>query len=605
MLKKYLNKDFDWEITTAKREHKKGRAKGGFLLGIKKNWKGKGSFTGIEVVEGLIKSKIVIGEENFHINIWSIYNKGNLEKMWQYIENDNYCEKEGLIIAGDFNIRIGEEGKCVDFDSPEEIRQRRSRDKIVGREGREFLEKIENKGWAILNGSTAGDEDGEYTFVGGMGNSVIDFAIVNEDVWKKTRSFRVEERVESDHMPICMELKTEEVNKLSEQGTITEAPTRLCDVWNEESIAVFEEATRTWKEVVNESINVENRWSEVKDLINKNITRKEIKIKKWKLGMRKWWDKECARSKRKVGNMLKKWRSGKGEKEEYQKARREWKELCEEKKRSKKEEEEAELREIKNENQVWKYFNKGRKIRETVENSIKEEEWVAYFRTLLEGSDTKKVGMKRTIPAEKLEVEKVDAMEILAAWKKLKKKKAPGVDGITNEVWMHGGNGLKSRMIDIIEKVWEGEAIPEDWKTAVIVPLHKKGDKENTNNYRGISLLSTAYKLYSEVILRRLEEEVEIGGMLPEGQAGFRRGRSTIDNIYILNHISQMAKLKRKKLYAVFVDLKAAFDTVDREVLWEILIELGISSYLVERIKGLYEETKVRIRTVEGLSKEF
>lgn len=79
-LKKNLNTDFDWEIITAKRENKKGRASGGFLLGIRKNWKGKGSFIGIEVMDGLIKSQIVVEEENWHINIWSIYNKGNLEK---------------------------------------------------------------------------------------------------------------------------------------------------------------------------------------------------------------------------------------------------------------------------------------------------------------------------------------------------------------------------------------------------------------------------------------------------------------------------------------------------------------------------------------------
>ena len=68
-----------------------------------------------------------------------------------------------------------------------------------------------------------------------------------------------------------------------------------------------------------------------------------------------------------------------------------------------------------------------------------------------------------------------------------------------------------------------------------------------TSNYRGITLLSTAYKLYTEVIRRRLEKQVEEKGLLPEGQAGFRIGRITIDNIYILNHIVQKAKIDKKK----------------------------------------------------------
>lgn len=61
-------------------------------------------------------------------------------------------------------------------------------------------------------------------------------------------------------------------------------------------------------------------------------------------------------------------------------------------------------------------------------------------------------------------------------------------------------------------------------------------------NYRDISLLSSAYKLYTEFIRKRLEDEVEKIGILPEGQAGFRKGRSTVGNIFILNHVVQQRK---------------------------------------------------------------
>lgn len=73
---------------------------------------------------------------------------------------------------------------------------------------------------------------------------------------------------------------------------------------------------------------------------------------------------------------------GKGLKEEYIKARREWKEICKEKKK----EEEAELKEIKNKSQVWNYLNRSRKKLEKAENNITKEEWVEQFRTLLEDS---------------------------------------------------------------------------------------------------------------------------------------------------------------------------------------------------------------------------
>ena len=58
-------------------------------------------------------------------------------------------------------------------------------------------------------------------------------------------------------------------------------------------------------------------------------------------------------------------------------------------------------------------------------------------------------------------------------------------------------------------------------------------------------------------------------------------------------------------MYSMFIDLKASFDTVDREILWDIMRKLGIRDYLIERIKGCYEETKARAKTKEGLTKEF
>lgn len=126
----------------------------------------------------------------------------------------------------------------------------------------------------------------------------------------------------------------------------------------------------------------------------------------------------------------------------------------------------------------------------------------------------------------------------------------------------------------------------------MVTPIYKKGEQERTGNYRGISLLCTAYKVYAEVLRRRLEEEMEEIGILQESQAGFRRGRGTLDNIFVLNHIIQRDRMAKesKKIYALFVDLRAAFDNVDRGKLWDILKEDGINMQLIGRIEGVYEE---------------
>lgn len=79
------------------------------------------------------------------------------------------------------------------------------------------------------------------------------------------------------------------------------------------------------------------------------------------------------------------------------------------------------------------------------------------------------------------------------------------------------------------------------------MPLHKREYKEKVENYKGITLLCTAYKIYAEILRKRLEKEIELKGMLPEGQAGIRKGRSTIDNIFILNHLIQRKKGKERR----------------------------------------------------------
>lgn len=88
-----------------------------------------------------------------------------------------------------------------------------------------------------------------------------------------------------------------------------------------------------------------------------------------------------------------------------------------------------------------------------------------------------------------------------------------------------------------MRKVWRKGNIPEDWKRSILVPLYKRGDKNKVRNYRGISLLYAAYKIYAELMRRRLEVKVEEKEILVESQANVRRGRPTMDNIYILDHL--------------------------------------------------------------------
>jgi exonuclease III len=118
-------------------------------------------------------------------------------------------------LRGDFNARTGEEGgKVGEDDWMEEEKGRRSKDKKTNKEGRKLVEFIKERGWWILNGGIRGDEEGNWTYTGGRGESVIDVILVNEEMEEDVESLEIGEQVDSDHHPVIIRLKEEERKKV-------------------------------------------------------------------------------------------------------------------------------------------------------------------------------------------------------------------------------------------------------------------------------------------------------------------------------------------------------------------------------------------------------
>lgn len=604
---------FYWSVFEGDKINNKGRVMGGWIIGVRKGWGIEVEPKSVKLEEGLIRTDIADKKGDY--TIWSVYNKGNLKKILEHVEQVDFNEEKKIVVGGDFNVRIGEMGDFSEWSREEGTFTRKSKDKTIGNGGRLLTEFTENKGWRILNGSTIGDEEGEYTFTGARGSSVIDYAIVNDRMWENICAFRVGNRIESDHNPLEVNFRCfsegEMFTSVKSKGNSINEVEREILSWDEESIKIYQEkTTQLGRKYADERKGVEKEkesrndsWVKLSDIIKQSWVKKVIKWKRKKLGYKRWWNRECTKRKRWAKRAFYRWKKGIERKEKYLNARKEWRVICKSREREWSREQMEELKKIKHETQVWKFINKHRKKRDLKGNSIGKEEWVEHFTLLLEGSREKKIGEKREAVDE--EEGTLDAREIYQTIKNLRKGKAAGCDGIPNEAWMYGNQEVVGRLIKLIKNIWEGEEIPEEWKTAILVPLHKKGKVSEVKNYRGIALLPTAYKIYTEIIRKRLEKEVEDKGLLPEGQAGFRRGRSTMDNVYILNHLIQKAKREGVKIYALFVDLSAAFDGVNRGKLWKILEEKGISKGLIERLKGVYEETKVKIRTENGLTEEF
>ena len=105
--------------------------------------------------------------------------------------------------------------------------------------------------------------------------------------------------------------------------------------------------------------------------------------------------------------------------------------------------------------------------------------------------------------------------------------KAAGLDGIQAEMYKHGGEALVANLLDRYRRYLESGELPQDFKDALIVIIYKlKGDRQDCDNYRGISLLSIASKILPKILLQRLL--VFANDVPPEAQCGFHSSRSTI-----------------------------------------------------------------------------
>lgn len=89
--------------------------------------------------------------------------------------------------------------------------EKRSKDLKINRDGERLIEFIEERGWSVFIGRVKGDEEGEYTFTGRRGNTVIDYVIESEEVRERILRLEVGEKIDSNHHPLEVVLKDEKI----------------------------------------------------------------------------------------------------------------------------------------------------------------------------------------------------------------------------------------------------------------------------------------------------------------------------------------------------------------------------------------------------------
>lgn len=232
------------------------------------------------------------------------------------------------------------------------------------------------------------------------------------------------------------------------------------------------------------------------------------------------------------------------------------------------------------------------------------ERWRRYFENLLNKEITVDKN-ERTYNIEEIQQQRehIELQEVKNAIKRLKRGKAAGHDNITGEMLKNmGGKGVQL-LTKICNMAWEEGRVPKDWEVGVIVPIYKKGDRRDCNNYRGITLLSIASKVYERILETKLSQELE--PQLEQSQSGFRKGRSIQDHIFTIKQMMERISNTNYEIYQAFLDLEKAFDRISRSIIEESLFKRKIDIKLTRAIMSMYKNSRNIVRTDNMQSREF
>jgi exonuclease III len=197
---------------------------------------------------------------------------------------------------------------------------------------------------------------------------------------------------------------------------------------------------------------------------------------------------------------------------------------------------------------------------------------------------------------------KVDHISFLIK-KKLARRKAPGVDHLRAEMLLPILDDVSVLLNLLFSLCWIWCQVPKAWCTAQVVPIFKKGDPFQAANYRPISLTSVLRKLF-ELCLH--EDLLATAPPLDNVQGGFRAERSTLDQALVLHELCRQHTLDHDNTPPVlcFLDIKQAYDSVDRNIIWRAL-ETHVSEPMLGILQGLFDHVQIEVLLAGAKSSSF
>lgn len=552
-----------------------------------------------------------------------------------------------VLIGGDLNARCGILDDTVmdntlwkyikDYEDAEEFfptmkTTRESQDpSIVNKYGKQLVQLCKVNNFCILNGRCKGDEDGKITCIANKGKSIVDYFIVDINLFEYIKSMCIIPRPESDHFPLFLEFNVALPINVEIENDCKLSPFEKLK-WVKDMKPIYDDLLKN-KLTQNEGQFRAKLQESAEDALNilytccKDAAEPMQKGKKNTNNSRKkqpeWWDQECSEAKKEKYFLLEQFHKSSNSVDlvNYLGARKHFRKLCSQKKKELEDKKVKTLSEACRSSDCTSFW-KALKNMLVLKNhsdpvSISNRTWFDYFKSLLNPISTCETdefdktvhtyldGLLECRTAHSYN-DVISMQEIISAIKCLKSGKAAGPDSLSAEFIMNPSGALLDYIHLIFNNIFDTSRYPGQFRESIIFPLFKKGNTNDVNNYRGISLLNVLSKVFARIINNRLKDWAEDMNIIPLSQAGFRAGFSTIDHIFTLQSLVQKFITKKcGRFYVLFVDFSKAFDTVQRHKLLYVLSNYGLQGKLFNIIKSMYCDVRCSVRIRSNITEYF
>lgn len=514
-----------------------------------------------------------------------------------------------IIIGGDFNAHVG------DLDTaPSEAFQlgilndtRSSRDNGTDTRGRLIIEFMDTNGFILLNGRTTSDSPANFTCKRIDKFSTIDLVWINESKLEMVEDMSVvEDRYGSDHFPVNLRLFTH-TSAVASVGSSNRG-THTIKWKNSYENNFIHEMSLAPEIFVNFELSDTNLLAErLNSAISSAAQNSRMTaVKRDAARVHKpWFDKECLTLRRKTRQALQSMRKTRDQvqlKLTYLELDKQYTALITSKKAQYFNDVREKFANLRNPKEFWMTV---KKITPKVfqHDSISLEDWSTFLKQVYPTQHCDGLTFFG-VTHPQLDME-ITSQELTVCLKHIKKGKAPGYDQISNEFYQSLPEEWLAFLVGLFNKVLTTESFPAQWARIIVFMLHKKGPRSDPFNYRGIALINTCAKIFTQILHNRIYPWAIAAGLIPGEQTGFVRGRGTADNIFVLQAaIHTRLRQKGGRVFALFVDFKRAFDSVPHYKLWLYLYSIGLSAKIIRCLMSFYNQTTLQIRSKNLLSDE-